>query len=239
MKRALLPLLLLISTTGCSSFWVHRDPVEVAPARTNTVQVITTNVVTQEIWKTNTVLVAPQRTNELGVVLPPVFQLLPVKELLTTQSLQTNLQQVILPAIYYTNLSLGEGLSTTIKTAGNLAPVPWGGFGGELVTGAAGVIFGLVNLFHKRKALKEAGQAQRNAEDFKTAAEVLVSNVEHIRKEALKLPGYSPRVDKQVMATIVGVQKAAGVVGLIAPIVDATTGSTKADAAHDASPTTT
>lgn len=231
--KLLLFVALALLTSGCSTFWVNREPVEVSPARTNTVNVVTTNVVTQEIWKTNTVQVAPQRTNELGVVLPPVFQLLPVKELLTSTVLQTNVQQIILPAVYYTNLSLGNGLATTIRTAGDLAPVPWGGFAGELITGAAGMAFGLVNLFSKRKALKEAGKAQRNAEDFKTAAEVLVTNVEHIRKEALKLPGYSPRLDKQVMATITGVQKAAGVIELIAPIVEAKTGSTKADAAAD------
>lgn len=217
--------------TGCSTL-IKREPVEIVPARTNVVQVVTTNTVTQEVWRTNTVQVAAQRTNELGIVLPPVFSLQPVRELVSTQMLQTNLQNIILPAVYYTNLSLGSGVATTIQTAGDLAPVPWGGLVAQALTGLAGIIFGGVNLVHKRKAIKEAGEAQQNAADFKTAAEVLVQNVETVRQEALKLPGYSPQTDKRVMAVITGMQKAADVAHIIAPIVESKTGSTKADALH-------
>jgi hypothetical protein len=233
MNRIIL-LLIVPLLTGCSTFWVKREPVEIVPSRTNTVQVVTTNIITREVWTTNSVQIAPQRTNELGVVLPPVFSLQPVRDLVSTQTLQTNLQQIILPPVYYTNLSLGSGAATAITTAGDLAPVPWAGLAGQIATGAAGIAFGIVNLFAKRKALKEAGEAQRNAEDFKTATEVLVHNVETVRQEALKLPGYSPQVDKRVMAVITGVQKAADVAHIIAPIVEAKTGSTRADAAHAA-----
>ena len=232
MKKLFLSLLALLAlSTGCSM--LKRTAVEIVPARTNIVQVVTTNIVQREVWTTNTVQVATQRTNELGVVLPPVWHLQPVRDLVSTQVLQTNLQTIVLPPVYYTNLALSDSMTGAIHTAGDLAPVPWGGLAGQALTGLAGIVFGVVNLLGRRKAIKAAGEAQQNANDFKRAAEVVVQNVEAVRQAALKTPGYTPALDRNVMRGIQAVQKAADVVHIIAPIVEEHTGSTKADAMHE------
>lgn len=227
--KLLLPILAL-SLVGCSSLLVKREPVELIPARTNIVQVVTTNVVTREVWSTNQVQVAPQRTNELGQVLAPVFQLFPVRELVSTATLQTNLTPIISPAVWYTNLSLGDGASTAIKTAGDLAPVPWGGLAGEALVGLAGLVFGAVNMFAKRKAMKAAGEVQKTSDLYREAAQVLVQNVEAVRQKALEVKDYTPAIDAKVVASMAALQRSTKVVDVIAPIVDQFTGNTVKDA---------
>lgn len=224
---AALMLVIGLMLTGCSSLVVKRTPVEIAPTRTNIVQLVTTNIAQREVWATNTVQVAPQRTNELGVVLPPVFQLQPVKDLITTQILQTNLQAVVLPSVWFTNLSLADGAGAAIKTIGELAPVPYGGLAGEAVAGLAGLVFGAVNWFGRRKALKAAGVAQSNAEQFRDATQATVMGFEQLRKVALKVPGYTADIDKNVMQVVQGIQVAAGVKEVVHAIVEEHTESTK------------
>ena len=225
MKKILLISLLGLSTSGCRSLLVERTPVEVAPARTNYVQILTTNVVTQEIWKTNTIVQVPQRV-ENGITLPPVVTLQPVRELQSVTQVQTNLQTIVLPAVYYTNLALGSAAKTAITTAGDLAPIPWGGALGEGLVALSGLVFGAVNLFAKRKALKAAGEAQSNAELYKDASVVLVKNVEQVRQAALKVPGYTPALDRNVVRGMQALQTAAKVGGVIADMVNEHTGET-------------
>lgn len=224
---AALAVVIGLVASGCSSLVVKRTPVEIAPTRTNIVQLVTTNIVQREAWTTNTVQVAPQRTNEIGVVLPPIYQLQPVKDLITTQILQTNLQAVVLPSVWFTNLSLADGAGTAIKTIGELAPVPYGGLAGEAVAGLAGLVFGAVNWFGRRKALKAAGVAQSSADQFRDATQATVMGFEQLRKVALKVPGYTSEIDKNVMQVVQGIQVAAGVKDVVHAIVEEHTESTK------------
>jgi len=233
MIKFLLLSLLAVSATGCRSLLVERTPIEVVPARTNFVQILTTNVVTQEVWKTNSVVVTPQRT-ENGVVLPAVMSLQPVRELQSVAQVQTNLQTIVLPAIYYTNLALGSAAKTAITTAGDLAPIPWGGALGEGLVALSGLVFGAVNMFAKRKALKAAGEAQSTADLYKDASVVLVKNVEQVRQAALKVPGYTPAIDRNVVRGMQAIQTAAKVGGVIADMVNEHTGETLEEAnAHN------
>lgn len=225
--KPILLILALVSLTGCSSLIVKRTPVELLPARTNIVQVVTTNVVTREVWTTNSVQVAPQRTNDLGQILAPVFQLMPVRELISTLSLQTNLTPIISPPVWMTNLSLAPTATSAIETAGNLAPVPWGGLLGQGLTALAGVGFAAYNWFGKRKALKAAGEAQSTAQTFEDATVATVKGLEELRKVALKVPGYTEQIDRSVMQVVQGIQVAAGVKKVVADIVDDHTGTTR------------
>ena len=218
-----------VTTVGCRSFLVDRTPVELVPARTNLIQVLTTNVVVREVWTTNQVVI-PQSTNSSGVVLPSVIQLMPVRDLVSTALVQTNLQSIVLPAVYYTNVVLGSGVAGAITMAGDMAPVPWGGLAGEALVGLAGLVFGVVNLFAKRKALKAAGEAQTNAELYKDASVVLVKNVEQVRQAAIKTAGYTPAMDRNVMRGIQAIQGAAKVSEVIAGIVNEHTGETYEEA---------
>jgi hypothetical protein len=217
---------LLLLCAGCSSFGITRTPVELVPARTNVIQVVTTNVIQREVWSTNTVQVAPQRTNDAGITLPPLFSLQPVRDLVATQILQTNLQPVITPPVWFTNLALSDGVTTAIQTAGDLAPVPWGGILGQGVTAIAGVAFGVMNWFGRRKALKQAGEAQTTADTFKDATKATVLGFEELRKIALRVPGYTEEMDKNIMRVVTGIQVAAGVQPVVAAIVDEHTGYT-------------
>lgn len=219
-------LILLALCAGCSSFAIKRTPVQLVPARTNVLQIVTTNIVQREVWSTNTVQVAPQRTNDAGVVLPPLFSLQPVRDLVNTQILQTNLQPVVTAPVWFTNLALGDGVTTAIQTAGDLAPVPWGGLAAQAVTALAGVGFGVVNWFGRRRALKQAGEAQTTADTFKDATKATVLGLEELRKVALKVPGYTDEMDKNIMRVITGIQVAAGVQPVVAAIVDEHTGYT-------------
>lgn len=228
MKRLPIILLSLFLCSGCSSLFVSRTPVEIVPSRTNTVQVVTTNIVQREIWTTNTVQVAPQRTNDVGVILPAVFQLTPVRDLVSTAILQTNQQTVILPPVWFTNLSLGSGVSTAIQTAGELAPVPYGGLIGQALTALAGIGFTAYNWFGKRKALKASGAAQSTAKTFQDATVAVVKGLEEVRKVALQAPGYTPTIDKNVMNVVQGIQTVMGVKKLVADLVEEHTGSTTA-----------
>lgn len=223
-----LPLIFLMLLTGCSSLFVQRTPVELIPSRTNIVQVVTTNVIQREVWTTNQVQIAPQRTNEVGQVLPPVFQLMPVRDLVGVATLQTNLTPIIFPAVWFTNMSLGAGATTAIHTAGELAPVPWGGLVSQGLTALAGIGFTAYNWFGKRKALKAAGEAQSSAETFQDATVAVVKGLEEVRKVALQVPGYTPSIDKNVMNIVQGLQTAAGVKKVVADIVEEHTGSTTA-----------
>lgn len=224
--KQLLSILALVALTGCSSLIVKRTPVELLPSRTNIVQVVTTNIVTREVWTTNSVQVAPQRTNDLGQILAPVFQLLPVRELISTVALQTNLTPIISPSVWMTNLSLAPTATTAIETAGNLAPVPWGGLLGQGLTALAGLGFTAYNWLGKRRALKAAGEAQSSAETFESATVATVKGLEELRKVALKVPGYTPDIDRNVMHVVQGIQVAAGVKRVVADIVEEHTSDT-------------
>jgi len=220
-------LVVLVLLTGCSSLVVKRTPVELAPARTNVVQIVTTNIVQREVWTTNTVQIAPQRTNDAGVVLPPLFSVQPVRDLVATQVLQTNLQPIVSPAVWFTNLSLADGAQTAIRAAGDIAPVPWVGLASQAVTGLAGVAFGVVNWLGRRKALKAAGVAQSSADQFRDATQATVMGFEQLRKVALNVPGYTPEMDRNVMNVVQGIQVAAGVKELVHSMVEEHTETTK------------
>ena len=89
-------------------------------------------------------------------------------------------------------------------------------------------------MFAKRKALKAAGEAQSTAELYKDASVVLVKNVEQVRQAALKVPGYTPAIDRNVVRGMQAIQTAAKVGGVIADMVNEHTGETLEEAnAHN------
>ncbi len=105
MKKLLTLSFLCFAITGCGSMLVKRTPELIRDAQTNIVQTVETNIVQREIWTANIVQVAPQRTNDIGQVLPPVFQLQPVQQLQSAQILLTNFIPIVTPSLWFTNLS--------------------------------------------------------------------------------------------------------------------------------------
>lgn len=190
--------------TGC----VH-TPVMVRPAQTNVVEVIRTNVV--QIVQTNTVTEVRPGTRD------PVTNTIVVTNLVSSMS--TNVLTLVSPPIFYTNLSLSPMVETAAKTAGDLAPVPWGGAAGSVVVGLAGAILAAVNNRRRKAALGEKATWQETAG-------VLVQNVETVRKAALSIPGYTPEIDLHVVRTLETSQRLAGVKDLIHNLVEEHTGDT-------------
>ena len=202
---ACLPLLFLC---GCQS-----TPVQVRPAQTNVVEVIRTNVVL--IVQTN---VVTEARPALGGAPPEIITNTVVLTNVVT-SLSTNVLTLVTPAVYYTNLSISPIAQTAVRVGGDLAPVPWGGAAGSVALGLAGTIFAVVNERRRRKAL---GQAMT----WEQTADVLVDNVETVRKAALQLRGYTPAVDLQVVRSLESAQRLAGVKDIVHQLVEQRTEDT-------------
>ena len=210
MKR-ILPLILLLSLTACSSLIVKRTPELIRDAQTNIVQVVVTNTVQREVWTTN------------RVELPNgAIQIQPVREIFAERVTYTNMLVSIAPAVWYTNLSLAPTASGAVQVAGELAPVPWGGIVAQGITALAGLVFAGYNWFGKRRAEKEAGVQADLAETSHSAAVAVVKGLQEVREVALKIPGYTDKIDANVMKVVRGIQLAAGpeVKAEVAAIVD-------------------
>jgi hypothetical protein len=193
---------LLLATAGCEMarpFFLAEEVVQVAPAQTNLVEIVTTNLV--------------ERVDESGAVLQ-------------VPTLVTNLQPVILPAIYATNYALGSGLERTVQTAGTVA----GASGVPFATTAAGAILALstliLGIINRRNALKVQDQASA-LNTARVVGTTLVENFETLRKVALTVPGYTREVDDRVMRAVKTAQALAGVKTQIHDIVERTTEETR------------
>ena len=216
--------LVLGLVSGCSVFSkadnlvVKRTPVTLREGRTNTIERVVTNYVTTTHYITNLVTLVAASTNALGEVTAPVVQP-QVVPLVTRQAVvTTNLEVLYSPAVVTTNYSLSPGLVGAVQTAGDLAPVPWGGALGSGVVAVASIAFGW---FNRRRALKALGEK----ETWQTAAQTVVENFEELRKTALRIPQYA-KIDADVMKIVKGAQLSAGVKPEITSLVDSITDHT-------------
>ena len=198
--KPLILISLMLCLTGCNTLFTRKTPELLVPSSTNIVQVVVTNTVQREVWTTN------------RVELPGgVVSLQPVRDLVIEQTLHTNMLVQIQPAVWFTNITVSPALTGAIQTAGDLAPVPWGGLAGQGLAALLGIAAAGYNWFGKRKALKEAGVAQTTANNWASATKATVMGLEHVRSVALKIPGYTPEIDRQVMQVVQGIQVAAGI----------------------------
>ena len=215
MKRIIIVLFSVVLLTGCGTLLTNRTPELLRPASTNIVQLVVTNTVEREVWKTNRVELPGG-----GMALQPV------QSFIAERVLQTNNIVMIQPSVWYTNVSVSPTVTGAIQTAGDLAPVPWGGLAGQGIAAIIGIVAAGYNWFGKRKALKDAGVAQSTADTMQSAVKAGVLGFEHLRKVALHTPGYTPVIDDQVMRVVQGIQVAAGVKPIIAGMVEENTGET-------------
>jgi len=204
---------------GVSGFLVRKSPTVVRAGRTNIIERTITNYVAVTTYVTNLVTLQAASTNAAGAITPAILQPQVTAQTSTVPVLHTSYEAQILPAVVVTNLSLAPTVSGAVSVAGDLAPVPWASGAANVLLAVAGGVFGWINHRRANKALGEK-------ETWQSAATVGVHSVEQIRAAALKIPGYTPEIDKQVMQAIVGMQYAAGVKTEIGEIVDKETGFT-------------
>jgi len=205
---------------GCSALgsakdlFVKRTPTVVREAQTNYVQVLRTNYVGVTAYITNYVTLQAAATNAAtGAITPAIVQPQLIPQDTVVPITVTNLQMQILPAIIVTNLSVSPALSGAVQVAGDLAPVPWGGAVGSLLLGVVGSVFGFIN--HRR-----ANAALGEKDTWQDATRTLVGNFETYRSSMLKLPGYTPALDAQIMRIVEAAQYAAGVKDTVAAVVN-------------------
>jgi hypothetical protein len=132
---------------------------------------------------------------------------------------ETNVIRVIIPEVAYTNVSLSPVLTTGVQVAGELAPVPWAGAASGIFGVLSGGIIAWINNSRRKKALDEAYT-------WEETAGVLVDNVEAVRKEALKLPGYTKELDAKVVRGLEVAQRVAGVKDRVHTLVEERTDDT-------------
>lgn len=197
---------LLIVLAGCA-----HERVVVRPAQTNFVALAVTNEVSRidSIPKVTTLL--PETPGA-----PPIVLTNWVSVTNLVSEVRTNVLQVIVPEVAYTNVSLAPGVTAAAQLGGSLAPVPWAGAATGIATTLAGVIFGWINNRRKNEAL---GRAQT----WQNAAGVLVENFEDLRKAAKALPAWTPDIDRKVMQGIQIAQALAGVKPQINALVEENT----------------
>lgn len=148
------------------------------------------------------------------------------------QFVTTNLQPVILPALWFTNKELTTIASSTIQAAGVggvAAGIPFSPIIANALLAVIGIALAWINARNRRKLLAEQSGHAETAQALALAEDVgktLVVNLEQLRKTALSIPGYTPAIDNQVMTVIQQVQEAAGVKSAVNDLVDQHTGFT-------------
>jgi len=204
---------------GCVSV-----PVLARAGQTNYVESVQTNWTSVTNYTTNIVVVSVAQTNASGVVIAaPVLQPQVIPEVQLTAHVSTNLTVHILPPVYYTNVSLASGITDTAQAIGNVVPVPGAGAATSGILAVLGAGFGIFNEFRRRNAVAAADGANSKAQTWQTAASTLVDNVETLRQAAMKVPGYTPAIDNQVMRVIQASHAEAGVATEIHGLVTAQT----------------
>lgn len=193
--------------TGCaSSAFLTKTPVQVAPSTTNYVAKVVTNEIPITLYTTNMQGVTITTTNFQAIT-------------------QVITNQIVIPAVYYTNLSLSTNVESIVQQTGQTAGALW--------PPAAWIVTGLLALshvglgFYNNKKLSVAkGETQSALQNAKVLGETLVQNVEQVRQAALTIPGYTPAIDEKVMDAVTLLQSATGTKAQIADIVENTTGDT-------------
>jgi hypothetical protein len=192
-KILVLAAALFVSGCKAPGFFIKKTSSTIREAQTNTVIVLRTNYLPTTVYVTNTDKTVSATVQQVATVQP---------------ALETR----IMPAVVVTNLSLGDGVTSAVSVAGELAPVPWSGAAVQTLLALAGGVFGVVNHFRAKKALGEKAS-------FATTAQVLIANVDHVREAAKTIPGYRPEWDEKVMAAIQAAQVISGTKATVADLV--------------------
>lgn len=202
--------------TACAqlkSWFTQPGAVEqLAPATTNVVTLVVTNILT-----------LPAQTNAAtGEITPASVQI----------QLTTNLTPVIHPATYFTNVALAPIVQNSISaadTAASAAGVPWSHTITEIVLALIGGVLSWTNFRNRQQLLSEIDN-HTNTQSALTAAQdvaqTLVQNFEQLRQVALTVPGYTRQIDDKVMTAIQAAQQIAGVKDQINALVDEHTSTT-------------
>jgi hypothetical protein len=206
----------LSGLTACAqlkSWFAQSGAVEqLAPATTNLVTLVVTNILT-----------LPAQTNAAtGEITPASAQI----------QLTTNLTPVIHPASYFTNIALAPIVQNGIgaaDTAASAAGVPWSHTVSEIVLALVGAVLSWTNFRNRQQLLSEVGNHTNTQNALSVAqdvAQTLVQNFEQLRQVALTVPGYTRQIDDKVMTAIQAAQQIAGVKNEINALVDEHTGTT-------------
>jgi hypothetical protein len=185
---------------------------QLAPATTNLVTIIVTNIVT-----------LPAQTNAAtGEITPASAQI----------QLTTNLTPIIHPATYFTNIALAPIVQNSIgvaDTAASAAGVPWSHTVSEIVLALVGAVLSWTNFRNRQQLISEVGNHTNTQNALSVAqdvAQTLVQNFEQLRQVALTVPGYTRQIDDKVMTAIQAAQQIAGVKDQINALVDEHTSTT-------------
>jgi hypothetical protein len=205
----------LCGFTACAqlkSWFTQPGAVEqLAPATTNLVLLIATNIIT-----------VPAQTNAMGEVTPPSVRV----------QLATNMTPVVQPATYFTNLAPSPLVPSGIAaadTAASAAGVPWSHTIAEIVLAAVSGLLSWTNFRNRQKLVSEVNNHTNTQSALGVAqdvAQTLVQNFEQLRQVALTVPGYTRQIDDKVMTAIQVAQQIAGVKDQINSLVDEHTGTT-------------
>lgn len=132
----------------------------------------------------------------------------------------TNILRVITPEVAYTNLSMNPVANAAVQVGGAVAPVPWAGAAAGIFGTVFSGILALVNNNRRKAALAAAGEAQSESDSWQQTAATLVENIELVRKEALKIPGYTKETDAKIVRALQLAQAAAGVKPRVIQLVE-------------------
>lgn len=206
----------LFGFTACAqlkSWFTTPGTVEqLAPASTNFVTVVTTNVIN-----------IPALTNgATGQVTPAT----------TNYQVSTNAMPLVQPAVYFTNLALAPIVQNGIAaadTAASAAGIPWSHTIAEIVLALIGALLSWTNFRNRQKLLTEISNhagTQSSLSEAQAVAQTLVQNFEQLRQVALTIPGYTRQIDDKVMTAVQVAQQLAGVKDQINALVDKNTNTT-------------
>lgn len=206
----------LSAFTACAQLksWFTQPGVveQLAPATTNFVTLIVTNIVS-----------LPAQTNAINGEITPAS---------TQVQLTTNITPVVHPATYFTNIALAPIVQNGINaadTAASAAGVPWSHAVAEVVLALIGAVLSWTNFRNRQRLLSEIGNHTNTQSSLGVAqdvAQTLVQNFEQLRQVALTVPGYTRQIDDKVMTAIQAAQQIAGVKDQINALVDEHTGTT-------------
>lgn len=237
LKSLMMGLLLagvLFTAPGCKAveqFLVKRQTVELRPAQTNQVDVVSTNLAAVVEQKVETVVIKPAEQKPDGTFVPAVIDTRTVYATNFVPTLVTNRVEVVTPAVTYEERTLNPTAVQGAERVASMTGVPWLDTGVTALGGLGTIFFAWLNRRNKEKAVRLADGITEKESALKQAqvvGEVLVENFEELRKAALKVPGYVEH-DAKVMRTVQQIQAAMGVKGKIAQIVEEKTDYTKAD----------
>jgi len=213
-NRSLSFILLVAAALGLAAIGCASRKVVLRAAQTNTVPVLVTNtaprVLQREIVSTRLNPVPGQ---------PDIVTTNWVLETNLVERVETRTQEVVTPEVAYQEVALNPAVNTAVQVAGAVAPVPWAGAATGIFGAVAGSVIGWINNRRRKAALGEA-------QSWEDTATVLVKGVELVRTQAKALPGYTDKIDRQVVKVLEATQEAAGVKARVEGLVWKHTDST-------------